>query len=187
MNLHCATLALWTLLASTAWAAEAGHGHGGEVPVLTLLFSSINLLIFAFILGRYAIPGVRLWVRTRRNNIVTDLEEAAAALGDARRLKAEWEEKVAQLDDTIRRMHEQARLDAERERERIIGSAREVAASILRDAERTIAAELRRMRAELRAELVREAVALAEGELRKSWTVADQRRFVADFIDQVSR
>lgn len=182
-----AVVSILSLLASVAVAAEGGHGHGGGIPVLTILFSTINLLIFAAILARFAVPGIRVWVRTRRNNVVTNLEEAAAARGDAMRLKADWEEKVAKVDVTIREMHEQARQDAARERERILANAREVAGAILRDTERTIAAELRRMRAELRAELAREAVKIAEDEVRKRWTAADQQRFVADFVKQVAK
>lgn len=175
-------------LATAAFAAEGGHGHGdGGIPVLTLLFSTINLFIFFAILGRYALPPVRQWVRDRRNQIVTDLEEAATARGEAMRLKAEWEERLATLDETIRQMREQARLDAERERERILADAHQVADAIHRDAEKTIAAELRSMRAELRAQVVREAVRLAEADVRQKWTASDQQRFVADFVQQVDK
>jgi F-type H+-transporting ATPase subunit b len=175
------------LAATTAAGAEGGHGHGGGIPAATLLFSAINLLLFLLILGRYAAPPIRQWVRDRRNRIVTELEEAAAARGEALRLKAEWEEKVAKLDETARQMREQAQKDAERERERILADAHRVAEGVQRDAERTIAAELRRMRMELRAEVVREAVKLAEDEVRKQWSAADQRRFVSDFVKQVTK
>jgi F-type H+-transporting ATPase subunit b len=175
-------------LATLALAAEAEHGHGeGGVPIATILFSTINLLIFAFVLNRYAVPAVRLWVRTRRNLIVTELEEAAAARGEALRLKAEWEERIAKLGETIRQMRDQARQDAERERERILADAHRFAEAIHRDAERTIAAEVRTMRAELRAKVVREAVRLAEEQVRQKWTPADQERFVSEFVRQVGK
>lgn len=186
-RLHLPAVLGFTLLAPAVMAAEGGHGDGGGIPALTLFFSTVNLLIFAMVLARFAAPGIRMWVRTRRNTIVSDLEEAAKARGDAMRLKAEWAEKVATVDQTARQMREQARQDAERERERILANARDVAAAILRDADRTIAAELRRMRADLRAELAREAVKLAEDEVRKRWTPADQQRFVADFVKQVGK
>jgi F-type H+-transporting ATPase subunit b len=176
------------LVASAAFAAEGGHGHGeGGIPFGTILFSTINLLIFGYIVGRSGVPLVRQWVRTRRNHIVTDLEEAAAARGEALRLKAEWEQRIATLEETIRQMREQARQDSERERERILADAHKVAEGIHRDAERTIGAELRGMRAELRAKLVHEAVRLAEAEVRKQWTPADQERVVTEFVRQVGK
>src|SRR5512147_580964 len=171
------------LAAIPGFAADAEHAHGGGgIPLATLLFSTINLLLFGYVLSRYALPVVRQWVRTRRNLIVTELEEAAAARGEALRLKAEWEQRVAKLEETIRQLREQARQDAERERERILADAHRVAEAIHRDAERTIAAELRGMRAELRAKVVGEAVRLAEDEVRKKWTPADQERFVGEFV-----
>ncbi len=174
--------------ASTAAASEAAHGHGGGgIPILTLLFSTVNLLIFGFILSRYALPPVRQWVRDRRNQIVTDLEEAAKARGEAMRLKAEWEDRLAKLEETIGQMREQARQDAERERQRILAEAHRMADTIHRDAERTIAAEIRGVQNELRARVVREAVQSAEGQVREKWTADDQQRFIADFVQQVSK
>jgi len=174
--------------ASVALASDAAHGHGDAgVPILTILFSTVNLVLFGLVLNRYAIPPVRQWVRDRRNQIVSDLEEAAKARGEAMRLKAEWEERVAKLETTINEMREQARRDAQGERERILAEAYRMAETIHRDAEQTIAAELRAMQSEMRAQVVRKAVALAEDEVRKKWTDADQQRFVADFVRQVAK
>ena len=176
------------LLATLTFAAEAEHGHHDpEIPFATIIFSTINLALFVYILARSGVPLVRQWVQDRRNQIVTELEEAAAARGEALRLKAEWEQRIAKLDETIREMREQAKRDAERERERILADAHKVAEGIQRDAERTIAAELRGMRAELRAKVVREAIHLAEDEVRKKWTAADQERFVGEFVRQVGK
>jgi F-type H+-transporting ATPase subunit b len=174
--------------ASVAFASESAHAHAeGGVPILTILFSTVNLVIFGLVLNRYAVPQIRHWVRERRNHIVTDLEEAAKARGEAMRLKAEWEERIAKLEVTIGEMREQARRDSERERERILAEAHRMAEAIHRDAERTIAAELRAVQGDLRAQVVREAVRLAEDEVRRKWTDADQQRFVADFVQQVAK
>ena len=176
------------LLAVVTLAAEGGHEHHTPgVPFATIIFSTINLALFCYIIARSGVPLVRQWVLDRRNQIVTELEEAAAARGEAMRLKAEWEQRIAKLDETIREMREQAKRDAERERERILADAHKVAEGIQRDAERTIAAELRGMRSELRAKVVREAIRLAEDEVRKQWTPADQERFVSDFVRQVGK
>lgn len=175
-------------VATAAFAADAAHGHGESgVPVVTLLASTINLLIFAWVLNRYAVPSIRQWMRDRRNQVVTDLEEAAKARGEAMRLKAEWEERIANLDQTLRQLREQARQDAERERDRILADAHKVAEAIHRDAERTIAAELRAAQSDLRAQVVREAVSVAEDEVRRTWTAADQQRFITDFVQQVAK
>ena len=117
--------------------------------------------------------------------MISDLEAAATAKAEALQLKAEWEARLARLDQTIEEMRAQARQDAERERERILAAARKTAETIRRDAERAAAYEVRRTQELLRAELVRQALHAAEAQARSSWTAADQERFIADFLKQV--
>jgi F-type H+-transporting ATPase subunit b len=174
-------------VAHLAAASEEAHAHDGGIPVTTLLFSTINLLIFLWILGRFAMPTVRAWVRRRRDQVVKDLNEAAAAKAEALRLRDEWAKRLVAIERTAAEMQAQATQDAERERERILAAARATAETIRRDAERAAAYELRRTQDELRAELVREAVRLAEAATRAQWTAADQQRFVNDFLRQVRR
>ena len=60
------------------------------------------------------------------------------------------------------------------------------AETIRRDAERAAAYEVRRMQAQLRAELVAPGLADRLNEqARTQWTPADQQRFVDDFLEQV--
>jgi F-type H+-transporting ATPase subunit b len=175
-----------SLTAQLALASEEPHAHGGGIPFSSLAFSAVNLFIFIWILGRYVLPPVRTWVADRRRRVVSDLEAAAAAKAEAARLRAEWEDRLARLDQTITELRTQAQRDAERERERILAAAQRTAEAIRRDAERAAAYELRRVQVQLRADLVREAVRLAEESARAQWSGADQQRFVADFLKQVA-
>ena len=176
-----------TLLASVAAASEESGAHGGESPVPALLFSTINLAIFLAVLGRYVYPPVRDWVRERRTRVLHALQEAAAAKAEAEKLRAQWELRLAEVERTIEELRTQARRDAERERERILEAARKTAEKIRRDAERAAAYEVRRTQQQLRAELVRQAIRLAEESARAQWSAADQQRFVAEFIKQVGQ
>lgn len=176
----------FALHAQLALASEEAHGHApGSVPWSSLLFSAINLAIFIWVLARFAMPTVRQWVRDRRDLVVNDLRDAAAAKAEAEHLKAEWEARLADLQHTTAELRAQAHRDAERERERILAAARAAADAIRKDAERAAAYELRRTQAQLRAELVQQAVTLAEEATRAQWTLADQQRFITDFLKQV--
>ncbi len=172
------------LLAPAALASEEAAGHGGGA-LAPLFFSSVNLAIFIWILARYAFPAVRDRVRERRSHVLRALEEAARARAEAEALRAQWATRMEQLEPTIEEMRTQARLDAERERERILAAAQKMAESIRRDAERAAAYEVRRTQQALRAELVRQAVLLTEEAARTQWSAADQQRFVAEFLKQV--
>jgi len=176
------------LLAGVAVASEeahGAHGHEGGIPFGTLLLSAANLLIFLWVLNRFMMPAIRTWVADRRKRVVEALEQAATAKAAAERLRAEWQVRLGELDRTAAEMREQARRDAERERDRILAAAQHLADTIRRDAERTAAYETRRIQDQLRAELVRAAVQLAEDRTRADWTAADQQRFVAEFLKQV--
>jgi len=175
-------------LASVTLASEAAEEHHATgIPWLTLLFNIINLGGFLWILGRFVLPSVRSWVRERRDQVIHDLEAAAAAKADAERLRAEWQARLAHLNETIEELRAQARRDAEQERERILAAARAAAEAIRRDAERTAAYQVRQTQQLLRAELVRQALQMVEQDVRAKWTAADQDRFVGDFLKQVQR
>jgi F-type H+-transporting ATPase subunit b len=176
------------LLAGVAVASEdahGAHGHEGGIPFGSLLLSAANLLIFLWVLNRFMMPAVRTWVADRRSRVVEALEQAATAKAEAERLRAEWQVRLSELERTAAEMRAQARRDAERERDRILATAHHLADTIRRDAERTAAYETRRIQDQLRAELVRAAVQLAEEQTRAGWTAADQQRFVAEFLKQV--
>ena len=113
--------------------------------------------------------------------------DAAIAKAAAERLRAEWEARLADLERTTAELRAQAQQDAERERERILAAAHAAADAIRRDAERSAAYEIRRTQQQLRAELVRQAISLAEDATRAQWTAADQQRFIADFLKQVGQ
>lgn len=171
-----------------ALASEEAHGHEAHgIPWGSLLFSAINLAIFIWVLARFVMPAVRQWVQQRRDQVVNDLADAAAAKAAAERLRAEWEARLADLERTTAELRAQAQQDAERERERILAAAHAAADAIRRDAERSAAYEIRRTQQQLRAELVRQAISLAEDATRAQWTPADQQRFIADFLKQVAQ
>jgi F-type H+-transporting ATPase subunit b len=187
MNRWRPTVALVSLgvTPALAIAEEAAHEHAGGPEWHLLLYSTVNLAIFVWILARYVMPSVRNWVRERRVQVVSALQEAAAAKAEAEKLQAECAARLAQIDGTIAEMRTQALRDAERERERILAAAHKTAEAIRKDAERAAAYELRRTREQLRAELVRQAVRIAEEATRSRWSADDQRRFVAEFLREV--
>jgi F-type H+-transporting ATPase subunit b len=180
--------AVATTLSHIALASEEAHHNGGGAHgggFGDLLFPTINFAIFVWMIWTYALPAMRGWVRERHDRVVRELAEAAAAKAEAERLRQEWQDRIARLDETIAQMREQARQDAQRERDRILAAALKAAEGIRRDAERAAAYEVRRAQQQLRAELVQQALALAEDTTRKQWSEQDQERAVTEFLKQV--
>ena len=178
-------LLLASMPAAAALAATEGHheGHQG-VPWGKLLFSTINLLIFLFILRRFAWPAIRDWLKQRRDQIVGDLESAARAKRQAEQLQAEWKARLANLATEIAAMRQQAESEIAAEREQILAAAARMADAIRKDAEKVAAQELRGAQGMLRAEVARQALAIASRTAPGRLSADDQRRFVDEFLQQ---
>jgi F-type H+-transporting ATPase subunit b len=183
--LRLGALCLTPALAFASQPAHHEHGHG-EIPWATLIFSTINLGLFTFVIARYAWPAIRDWLADRRRQIVAALEQAALAQQEAEQLKREWEQRLARLGAEIATMREQARAEIARERDQILAAAQKTAAALQRDAQRAAEQELRIAQAQLRRELARRAYTIAVDRARRQLTPADQERFVADFLERVA-
>lgn len=175
--------AVW-LAPAVALASEEGHGDGG-IPWMILLFTTINFLLFCWIIARYARPVIRDYVRGRHDRIVAELEAAVQARTEAQQLKAQWEARLAALDKEIQEIRAHAAADAARERDAVLAAAMKTAESIRNDARRTAAQEVRQAEAALRQAVAQQATVIATQLVRDRLTAADQDRFVSEFLGQV--
>jgi F-type H+-transporting ATPase subunit b len=177
---------LFTFLPEAALAAEEAHHaapHG--VPWGKLFFMTVNLVIFYWVLRRFAYPLVADWLHERRARVVADLERAAAAKRDAEALQAEWKKRLANLGAELDELRRKAQAEIAVEREEILAAARRTAETIRRDAERAAEQELRNAQELLRAEVAKQALDIASRLADERLTPDDRRRFVDDFIRQV--
>lgn len=179
-------LPLLLSVATTALAQEIEeHGHG--VPWGKLVFSAINFTIFIYILRRAAWPALRNWVAERRVRIANALAQAERARREAEALRAEWQRRVDSLGSELEAMLVQARQDVAAERDQILAAARHMADVLHRDAQRTADSEIRAAREQLRAEVARQALAIAERLAPERLTTMDQQRFVREFVERVEQ
>jgi F-type H+-transporting ATPase subunit b len=179
---------LLTLLPLAARADEIPEGaHAVGIPWNKLAFATVNVGIFLYILRRALWPVVRNYLIERRDAVRTALEKADRARREAEALRVEWQHRLDKLGAELEEMLTQARADIERERDEILAAARRTAETIQRDAERTAENELRQARELLRAEVARQALAIAERVAPERLTGADQARFVDEFVGGVTR
>ena len=181
-----ATALITVLLPALALGAEGGHHdapHG--IPWAKLIFSTINLAIFVGILARFVWPGVKASLLSRRTEVIDLLEKAAQAKAESERLQKEWQTRLANLNVELEEMRRQAAADISAERERILDAAKHVAETIQRDAVRAAEQEVRSAEAELRQEVAAQALAVARRLAGERIRPDDQRRFVAEFLEQV--
>jgi F-type H+-transporting ATPase subunit b len=187
-----ATTGFLLILPSVLLAMEEGHGGNGEghgehhgPSISGLVFPTINFLIFAFVLWKYAIPPVRDALRQRRERIAQALDEAKRAKEEAESLRRDYEQKLAGLAAEQEKMRTQALEAAERERSRLIEEARQMAERVKSEAQQIAQREVEEARRVLRQEVANQAVKMATDLVQSRLTQADHRRFVQDLVTEV--
>jgi F-type H+-transporting ATPase subunit b len=178
--------ALLLLQPAVLLASAEGEHHGMPTP-LKLAVMTINLGIFFYLLKKTAWPVLVESVASRRDDVVEALEKAATAKREAEALKAEWTDKLASLDREIGQMRDQAQKQIAAERDQILEATKNLVASIRRDAEKAAQQDLRNARELLRAEVAEQAYRIACEAAPSQLGAGDQKRFVDEFLAQVSK
>lgn len=176
--------------ATAALAEEAAHGGGhGEPHVANwwgvgpeyantpaLGFVMITFALFVGGLVYFVRPRLIVLLENRADTVKKAIEEARIARGAAEARALEAEQKLANLEEEMKRLKADFEQQGKAEMERIEKTARETAARIAKDAEDTIAAEAERAQAQLRAEAARLALELAEEKIRAALGTDDDAR-----------
>ncbi|MDE0886124.1 MAG: ATP synthase F0 subunit B [Myxococcota bacterium] len=165
-------------------AALAASG-GGMDPVTSLLYQVGNFLLLAIVLFLVARKPVKAYFVGRRDQIKSDLEEAAALLNTAEARQTEIQAKLADLEAQLDEIRATSKQRAEEEGQRILAKAREAAERIKSDALEAADQELLRAKRELREEAAGLAVELAAEILEEQVGDADRQRLLDEFITRV--
>jgi len=162
--------------------AESEAGHGGS-----LFWQIANLLLLLAVLIYFARKPALGYLAGRRDTISKNLESAAQLLAESERRLAEWNQKVARLDQEVGAIRDAIRRAAEAERDRILADARVTAERIRQSATAVAERELHQARETLRREAADLAVELAARILREQVNDGDRVRLVDEFIGRVER
>jgi F-type H+-transporting ATPase subunit b len=162
------------------WHIRPQPGEGQ--PFLATLF---NFLVLGLILGRFALPPIREFVKTRHETIGNEIEEARRLRAEAAAKLKEYEAKLEGIDRDIARLLQEIRAEAEAEKQRIVTAAEQQATRLRKDAELTVAQDLKRFRREIEQEVVDMAIAAATKMLAERMTDADQRGLVERYLQSL--
>jgi F-type H+-transporting ATPase subunit b len=184
----------FSLLASAvAFAEEHGeaageaHGHAPEIKNLwnigpqyaeTPALGFLSITFAVFVIGLLVIlrPRISILLENRADTVRKAIEEAKRAKEAAEARAREAEQKLASLEDEMKRLKGDFEMQGKAEMERIEKMANEAAARIARDAEDTINAEAARAQLTLRAEAARLALELAEERIKGALKADDEVR-----------
>jgi F-type H+-transporting ATPase subunit b len=177
-------LDLVTVAQAWASATEAEH-HAPSIH--GIWFPLVNFLIFAFIIRRFALPPVRDFLRSRREDVVTTLETAAESKRRASALVQDYRWRLAHLDEQIQSIQSSSRAEGERESVKLQQDAEALARKIKADARFLAEQEVKMARQQIREEIAQEASATARELILRNISPADQGRLVEHFIQNIGQ
>jgi F-type H+-transporting ATPase subunit b len=169
-----------------AWASAAGAEHHGP-SIHEIWFPLGNFLIFAFLIWRYALPPVRGFLQSRRQEFLAAVEEISAKKRQAESLVQDYRSRLAGLDNEIAALRVSLRDEGEREKNKLLSEARTLAAKISDDADLLANQEVLTARQQLRREMAAQAEVLAQELLRRHISAPDQGRLVEGFIRSIGQ
>jgi F-type H+-transporting ATPase subunit b len=165
-----------------------GTEYDEEEPMSApFVLALVNFALFLFILAKYGGPAAKQLASERHDQIKNALDEAGQLRAEAETKLADYDKRISGLDAEIATLVAGIRADAEADKARILAAAETQAATMKRDAEQRIAAEIEYARAALRSEVTAAAAKATEQLLRDKLQPADQEKLVNTFIGDVQQ
>ncbi len=181
VGLAFAATAILPMLALAAGGGdEPAHADYGG-----LLRHGINFLIFAGIMYLALRGPLSDFLNFRRTEVKNQLDKSLEAKTTAEAKYSELQSRLDNFESELSTLQEKVRTDAAAERSVLLANAERSAKNLEQAAQRTIEEELRRARAELRAEAVDLSVKIAHDLLTENITDDDQTRLTGDYLAKV--
>jgi len=168
-----------------AWAAGGAEHHAP--PISDIIFPTLNFLIYAFIIVKYAFPLARNFLRSRREEVISVITLASAKKQQAEALVREFKTKLAGLDKEMQSIQASWRDEAEREKAKLLNEAQSLAAKSKEDAQFLAEQEVKIARQKIREEMAILAETTARELVRRHLSPADQSRLATEFIQHIGQ
>lgn len=168
--------------ASPILAAEEGSHSGGS----DMMWRIVNFAILAialFLTIRYL--KIKDFFADRKKTIMAGLEEAKKAKEDAEKKVKEFELTFSSLDKRLEEICQEIREEGEIEKKRIIEEAIKMAGRIQEQARLAAEQEIKKAKEEIKGEIAKVAVEMAEEILRNEMTAADHERLIKEYLEKV--
>lgn len=183
------TLVGTALLLATPSSLSAAGGDKGlfEVNLGLSIWATVVFFALLFILRRFAWGPILSGLEQREKGIQDAIDESRTARAEAQKL---LEEHKAQLADARRQANElvsEGKAAGERMRRELEEKARTEAAQIVEGARREIERERDAALAQIRAESVDLALAVASKLMRERMDTEKDRTFVNSYLDEVAK
>lgn len=157
---------------------------GMSSPFLATLINWAVLVSLIVMLAKKQIPPA---LAKRKAGIVQGMNDAKKARDESAAVLAEYENKLATIDQDIERIKADMKRAGEQERERILAEAVERRTRMERDARRLIETEIESAKEALRRDVVQSALAAAKRSIEEKVAASDQQRLFDEAIESLKK
>jgi len=183
--LHILASIVGVAIATTAFAAEGGHGAEEYTFMGDWLPRLVNFAIIVGLLVYFLRKPVRDMFKNRTAEIAKAMEDSREARERALAALAEMERKAREMDAETRTMIADAQARGEKDKQALIEEGRKIVRDIQEQVKTGVDIEVQKAKADLATEASRLAVDLAEGKIKDKITGQDHARIVKDYIASV--
>lgn len=147
----------------------------------------ISMLVFLFVMGKYAVPPILQALNDREQRIKDSLESAEKAIAKAERISEDNKKALKEAEVKAQKIRKEAIEEAEMLRADRIEKAKKDADKLLEDARETIEQEKKQALSELRNEVAELAVKSASMIIGKELDQDKNKKLVDKFIGDLSK
>jgi F0F1-type ATP synthase membrane subunit b/b' len=167
-----------------ALAAENAADHGAHAPaeLSSLWWTTLNFLIFAFIMGRLYKKYGRPALLSRAATFEQHVKKAAQVLDDAERELRDVEERLQAILDEQREIRERLVREGTQVAAQIVAQAEQSALAVRSDVGRRIERELSAATADVREQVIARATEVARRKLASGLSEEDDSRLRQDAV-----
>ena len=151
----------------------------------TMIFAWVNLLILYFILKKLLFKPVKKIIDDRQKEVDDMFESAEKDRDDAKKMKAEYEEKLENANEESEEILRSAVRRAQLKEEEILKEANAKADRVMERAEEKIEQEKKRALNEVKNEVSGMAIGIASAIIERDVSEAEHKDLIDNFIDGI--
>ena len=167
-------------------AVLTGRIFGLDAQLLfDLGIQAIAVFILFFAVGYILINPVRKALEARQEKVKSNLANAAKDREDAAKTKAEYDEKLARVDEEAKEILSEARHRAVKNEADIVAEAKEEAGRIISNAGREAELEKAKVKDEVRLEIINVATLVAGKFVEEEMDSAKQEQLLKETLEEI--
>lgn len=156
-----------------------------SLDIQQILTHIVGFLILLWLLRKFAWGPLLAVLDERRARISTEFEEIGKAKESLAQIKAEYDTKIAEIENQARLRIQEAVLEGQQMAKEIADGAQEEAHQILEKAKEKINQEIAKAKTQLRNEIATISVSAAEKIIRQELDRQKNKELVLQYIDEL--